>query len=105
MGDDVTLKPEMRVPPGVIAMVVRVEHKLEFPRAELLQGRFNLTGERRKLIVHDQDAVRPDGDPNVPSGTRQHVNMVGDLSGLDFDFGKILLSGREGRREEENGAG
>ena len=51
----------------VVAMVMRVEYKLEFAvfTAELGERHADLVGQRRELVVEDQDSVGPGRDANT----------------------------------------
>jgi hypothetical protein len=86
----------------VVAVKVRVQDKLELPGIELLQCRLNLFGERRELIVHNQNSVRADRHADVSAGAFEHVNVFRDGNRFDFDFGKVAL-GQSGKGEESQG--
>src|ERR1043166_3098008 len=82
---------EMFVPAGVIAVVMGVEHELQFARIELLECGFNLRRERRELIIHNENSLLPPWGADVPAGSGEHINISRNVRRFDFDFGKVLL--------------
>jgi hypothetical protein len=102
--DDVCVTAEVCIPAGVVAMKMGVQHELQPARIQLLQGRFDLVRQWRELIIHNQQAFRPGRHADVPARALQHVDIFGDMDGLDFNFGKILLS-TSGRCERKENCG
>ena len=75
----------------VIAVPVCIENESRLVAAEFAQGVANLVGQRRELIVNDQDAIRTDGNADVSAAAFKHVHVARDMRRLDLDLGKILL--------------
>jgi hypothetical protein len=51
---------------------------------------FDLFKKLRKLAVDEQDPVLPDGNADVAAPTDKHIDVLGDLDGLDLDFLEVL---------------
>src|SRR5262249_6262067 len=100
--DDGRINAEDGVAAGVVAVPVRIDDEFEFALAQLFQGGFDLVGQRRELIINDQDAVRADRYSDVSAGTFQHIDVAGDHRGLYLDFGKILplSEGKAGKQAQ-----
>jgi len=89
--NDVCLETEVGVSPGVIAVIMRVEHKFKFAGAQLLQDRLDFLRQRRELVVDDENTIRSDGHADVPAGSSEHVDVARDVNGFNFDRREILL--------------
>ncbi len=89
--DDRRLLLEIRVPAGVIAVIVRVDDEPHRLVGDAFQRRLNFLGERGVLIVDNHNSIVPDRCANVPSRAFQHVNVAGHLGDLHLDFAEILL--------------
>jgi hypothetical protein len=89
--DGRALLVEQRVTAGVIAVIVGIDHVFDGQRRDFRDRRLDLVVERRELRVHHDDAVRADGDGDVPAEAFQHVGVVAEVGGLNLDLGEIRL--------------
>ena len=103
MRHDQRLFAEHDIAAGVVAVEVRVHHELQVARRDPRNRSPDLVGQRRELIVDDQDAVLAGRDADVAARAGQHVDRTGDVLGGDLDGREVLL--RRGRRGEESGRG
>ena len=107
VGDDRRLGAEGRVAAGVVAVPVGVEHELELAGARALQRGADLVGERRELVVDDEDAVVARRDADVAARALQHVDVAGDLGRLDLHLREVPLlrrGGAGGQRQQQERA-
>ena len=81
---------EVLVAPGVVPMPMRVEHEADGLGRNRPDGRKNLVGQRRELVVDHENAVLADEHPDVPALAEQHVHARGDLLRLDLDRVEVL---------------
>src|SRR5262249_32793494 len=92
---------EDRIAAGVIAVPVRVEEEGELPvGGDALDRGADLVGERRELIVDDEDAVGPREHADVAAGAREHPDVAGDLRRLALDLREAVAWRRRGERGE-----
>jgi hypothetical protein len=80
---------EQLVPVDVIAMIVSTDHVFDRQRRDFCDGGLDLVVERRVLAVHHDDAIGADSDGDVAALTHQHIGLVAEIDGRDFDLGKI----------------
>ena len=85
---------EVRVPAGVVAVIVRVDDEAHRLVGDALQRGLNLVRQRRVLVVDDHDAVLADGRADVAARALQHVDVAGDLGDLDLHFAEVLVLSR-----------
>ncbi len=94
---------EVLVAARVVAVPVGVEHEADRPVADLRDRGHDLLGQRRVLVVDQEDAVRAGRDADVATPAHQHVDAVGDLDRLDLDVLHVLLSRRRsGQRQRQH---
>ena len=84
--DDDAVLGEVRVPAGVVAMIVRVDQVFDRERRYRLDRRSDLVGQRRELPIHLDDAVGADRNGDVAALAFQHVGLVAEVSRLDLDL-------------------
>ena len=81
---------EILVAPRVVPMPVRVEHEADRLGRYRPDGSQNLVGQRRVLVVDDEDSVVADEDSDVAARAEQHVHTRGDPLRLDLDCVEVL---------------
>jgi hypothetical protein len=94
---------EREVAAGVIGVVVGIDDEAQRPVscAEPPKRGADPVRERRKLIGHQQHAVRAHGRADIAASPLQQVEVVGEPGGLDLDPAHVLLLGRRGARKDE----
>src|SRR5882762_5791154 len=80
--DDGSLGAEGAVAPGVVAVIVSVQDKLQLSGIQGMEGGTNSFGQGSKLIVDDQYAVFACGHSNVATCSFEHVDIPGDFGRL-----------------------
>ena len=75
--DDRAHLAEVLVPAGVIGVHVGVDEEADRLGRELLDRSDDLVGQRRELVVDEEDAVGAGEDADVPAGALE----IGDLAG------------------------
>src|SRR5690606_27052150 len=90
MREDLRLPAEERVPSRMVSVPVGVQDELDLPLVDVLHGRADLLREGRELVVDEEDAVRADGDADVPAGSLEHVDVSCDVRRADLDVVEIL---------------
>ena len=104
MRDDRRLLLKIRVPARMIAVVVRIDDEPHWLVCYALKRGLNLVGQRRVLIVDDNDPVFAHGGANVSACALEHIHIPGYLCDLNLDFAEILiLGGCPAEREEHTG--
>ena len=105
--DDCACLRVVLVAASVVAVPVRVQHEAHRLGTELGEFGVDARGERRVLVVNDEDAVCPDRRPDVATAAVQHVYAPGDLLGPDrrVRFLKLRLGWRHHRRHQGDGCG
>ena len=58
---------------------------------DALQRSLNLFGQRRILIVNDDNPILADGSSDVASRALQHVNVARDFRNFHLDFAEVLI--------------
>jgi hypothetical protein len=76
-----------------------VEHEANRLGRQGLDGRRDLVGERRVLVVDQEDPVVPDEHADVAARPLEHRDAAGDGDGLDLDLREVLLGERRGCQE------
>src|SRR5436190_3823781 len=67
MSDDGRFSTEFHISARVVSMKMRVEHEFDGLVCDRLQCLFNLWGQRRKLVIHQHDAILTNRDSDVSS--------------------------------------
>jgi len=79
------------VPAGVIAVIVSIDDEANrlVCDAKIFEPSLDFFGKRSKLVVNDDDSVSADRGRDISSLAFQHVDVSGNFSDLDLDFGPV----------------
>jgi hypothetical protein len=94
--DDRRFFLEGNVSAGMIAVIVRVDHETHRLIGDGFQCGANLIGERRVLIIDDDNAVFADGSTDVAALTFQHINAAGNVCHFDLHVRELVLMSKRG---------
>jgi hypothetical protein len=53
---------------------------------------FDLVGERRELIIDEDDSVVADREADIAASALQHVNIAANLADLDLYFAEVIFA-------------
>ena len=90
------LKPKVRVPAGVIAVIVAVDHEVDLPGLDLYNRRLDPRREGHHLGVDQENAVVSGGYRQIGGQTRHRLEEVDSLAQLgrrDLDGRDVLRRG------------
>src|ERR1035438_9521467 len=99
--DDGRLLLKKLVPSGVVSVVMRVDDETHRLVGNAFQGHLNSVGERRVLIIDDNDAVVSNRSPNVASGSDQHVNAARHLRDFNLHFAEVLILKKKKKKKKK----
>ena len=94
VGDNRRLLLEVRVPAGVIFVVVGVDDEPHRLIRDAFQRGLNLVSQRGVLVVDDHDAVIAYRSANVAASTLQHINVAGHFRDLHLYFAEVVVLSR-----------
>jgi len=79
------------IPVYVIEVIVGVDDEAHRFVGQFFERGFDPIGQRRELIIDQDDAIVADREPDVAARALEHVNIAGNLADLDFYFVEVIL--------------
>ena len=102
MSDDRCFWSKNFVPAGVISMPVGIENEAQLLITDSFECGPDLIGERRILIVDNQNAVVADRNTDIAARSLEHVNVAGNFGRFDFYLRPVSLCVRRDGKEQRN---